>query len=155
MGKPKNIDETPRRIWRITAEAPQGEFVEDRRSEDRIPSTATVELVEASWVGSSWDLLTGLDVSETAPGELFDEFFDSESGGAREPESLAELSKDQWLLAFAIELAELDRHLDPTDVIRLAKVLWRKKRQLPPKAVARDVHSTGWMLRRAREAERS
>ena len=103
--------------------------------------------MEASWVGSSWDLLSGLDVVETAYGELFDEFFDSASGTARELPPADDLSKDQWLLAFAIELAELDRDLDPTDVIRLAKILWRKKQHLPPKAVARDVYSTGWMTR--------
>jgi hypothetical protein len=114
-----------------------------------------VELVGAGWVGSSWDLLTGLDVVETPLGELFDEFFDSESGGAREHLPSIELSKDQWVLGFSIELAELDRNLDPTDVIRLAKTLWRKKGHLSPKAVARDAFSTGWMLRAARASERS
>ncbi|HEY2560774.1 MAG TPA: hypothetical protein VGI48_13805 [Caldimonas sp.] len=154
MSKPRKIDDVPRRQWRITTDTPQGEPVDDR-TEDRISPSTPVELVEASWVGSTWDLLTGLDVVETALGELFDEFFDSESGGARQHPSSIELSKDQWVLAFSIELAELDRHLDPTDVIRLAKTLWRKKGHLPPKAVARDAFSTGWMLRATRERERS
>ena len=116
-------------------------------SEDTLPSSITVELVEASCVGSSWDLLSGVDVVESEPGELFDEFFDSASGAAREFEACNALSKDQWLLAFAVELAELDGQLEPAEVIRLAKLLWRKKQHLAPKAVARDVHSTGWMLR--------
>ena len=114
-----------------------------------------MELVEASWVGSTWDLLSGLDVAESTPGELFDEFFDSESGAVRELVQSGALSQDQWLLAFAVELAQLDSHLEPTDVIRLAKALWRTKQHLPPEAVARDVYSTGWMLRGARQRERS
>jgi hypothetical protein len=122
--------------------------------EDPVPAFTTVELVEASCVGSSWDLLSGLDVVETEPGEVFDEFFDSESGAAREVAALEGLSKDQWLLAFAVELAELDRQLEPRDVIRLANVLWRKKQHLPPETVARDVYSTGWM-RRARDRDSS
>jgi hypothetical protein len=154
MSKLKSIDNTRKRSWRHGAAASAAD-VEDLPSEDPMPSSTRVELVEASWVGSSWDLLTGLDVVETAPGELFDEFFDSESGAAREFASSGDLSKDQWLLAFAIELAELDRQLEPTDVIHLAKILWRKKQHLPPEIVARDVYGTGWMLRRAREPERS
>jgi hypothetical protein len=122
--------------------------------EDPVPPFTTLELVEAGCVGSSWDLLSGLDVVETEPGELFDEFFDSESGTAREVAASDGLSKDQWLLAFAVELAELDRQLEPRDVIRLANVLWRKKQHLPPETVARDVYSTGWM-RRARDRESS
>ena len=121
--------------------------------EDATPASMTLELVEASCVGSSWDLLSGLDVVESQPGELFDEFFDSESGVARECETSNGLSKDQWLLAFALELAELDRRLEPREVIRMANVLWRKKQQFAPEAVARDVYSTGWMLRRARDRE--
>jgi hypothetical protein len=130
-------------------EAPRGLF------DDPVPASTTVELVEASCVGSSWDLLSGLDVVESEPGELFDEFFDSESGAPREFAAADDLSKDQWLLAFAVELAELDRRLEPRDVIRLANVLWRNKQHLPPEAVARDVYSTGWMLRRARDRESS
>jgi len=154
MGKLTRTNDTPAGPGRIASTSSQREVAEDR-PEDPIPSSTAVELVEASWVGSSWDLLTGLDVVETAPGELFDEFFDSDSGGPRDFPPSGDLSKDQWLLAFAIELAGLDRDLEPTDVIRLAKMLWRKKRQLPPEVVARDVHSTGWMLRGAREPERS
>jgi hypothetical protein len=62
--------------------------------EDSAPGT--------SFVGSSWDLLRGLDVAESEPGELFDEFFDSDSGAAREFGACTELSKDQWLLAFLV-----------------------------------------------------
>jgi hypothetical protein len=155
MARPGKIDDVPRRIWRITADTPQGELVDALRADDRIPPSIRVEFVEASWVGSSWDLLTGLDVVETEPDHLFDEFFDSESGGVRERPSSGELGKDQWVLAFAVELAELDRDLDPSEVIRLAKTLWRKKGHLAATAVAQDAFSTGWLLRATRESERS
>ena len=117
--------------------------------EDATQSSLALALPEASFVGSSWDLLSGLDVVESEPGELFDQFFDSESGSPREFEASPELSKERWLLAFAVELAELDEKLEPRDVIRIANALWRTKQHLAPSAVARDVHSTGWMLRRA------
>lgn len=148
MGKLKKIDEIPRQVRRITANAPYGEVVDPGlKPESPTPPPPSVELVEANWVWSSWDLLTGLDVVETAPGELFEEFFDSESGRARDHSpAAAELGKDQWMLAFAIELAEIDRHLDPKEVIRLAKLLWVKKRRLAPEDVARDAYSAGWML---------
>lgn len=113
------------------------------------PSIGDPASANASWVRSSWDLLSGLDVLESELGTLFDEFFDSESGAARDVAEPGDLSKDQWLRAFAINLAELDRDLEPTEVIRIAKVLWRKKRHLNPVLVARDVHSTGWMRRRS------
>ena len=122
--------------------------VESAAADDVIPLSTPVELVEASWVGSSWDLLTGLDVMESAAAELFDEFFDSTSGTARELAQSDDLGKDQWVLAFAIELAGLDRDLDPSEVIRVAKRLWQRKHHLPPQAVARDVYLTGWMMRR-------
>jgi hypothetical protein len=65
-------------------------------------------LPEASFVGSSWDLRSGLDVVESEPGELFEQFFNAESGSPRELEASPELSKERWLLAFAVDLAELD-----------------------------------------------
>ena len=153
MSKVHGVDSTSTSSPGNTAASPAD--VSTEFSSSGVPPSTTLELVEASWVGSSWDLLSGLDVVESAPDELFDEFFDSESGAAREFTQADDLSKDQWLLAFAVELATLDKHLEPRDVIRLAKVLWRKKQHLPPAAVARDVYSTGWMLRRARDWERS
>jgi hypothetical protein len=120
-----------------------------------VPPSTTAELAEVSWEGSSWDLLTGIDLVESAPDKLFDEFFDSGTGAARELAPSSELSKDQWVLAFAVKLAELDRHLEPAEVIRVARALWRKKQHLQPEVVARDVYGTGWMLRRARARERA
>src|SRR5207253_4216778 len=74
MGKLTNLDKPRKRSCRSSATSPAADVAEDLSSEDPIPSSTTLELVEASWVGSSWDLLTGLDVVETGPGELFDEF---------------------------------------------------------------------------------
>ena len=151
----KSMDSTRKRSSGTSTAPPSDDVAGDLALDRRVPSSTTVELVEASWVGSSWDLLTGLDVVESAPGKLFDEFFDSQSGAARDPAQSGDLSKDQWLLAFAVELAELDRNLEPRDVIRLAKLLWRKKQHLPPEVVARDAFSTGWMIRQRLTRERS
>ena len=125
------------------------------RSDAPVPPSTTAELAGVSWEGSSWDLLTGMDLLESGPDKLFDEFFDSGTGAARELAPSCDLSKDQWLLAFAVKLAELDRHLEPAEVIRVARGLWRKKRHLQPEVVARDVYGTGWMIRHARAGERS
>ena len=89
----------PRRVWRMTADAPQGEVLE------LVPKTAPPEAVPArkvaavaevpaeapakvldpakvpSWQASSWDLMTGLkvrDVSDTIPDRIFDELFGSQ-----------------------------------------------------------------------------
>ena len=89
----------PRRVWRMTADAPQGEVLE------LVPKTAPIETAPArkaaaaaempaeapakvldpakvpSWQASSWDLMTGLkvrDVSDTIPDRIFDELFGSQ-----------------------------------------------------------------------------
>jgi len=84
----------PRKVWRMTAEAPMGEILEllldaepkatakdwptaagaldDLRT--RLPDPAA----EPNWQSSSYDLLTGLtvrDVTDTIPGKVFDEVF--------------------------------------------------------------------------------
>jgi len=75
---------TPRRIWRVTAHAPNGEFVD---FDPTTPETATgaeapTRVLDpapvADWRGSSWDLLNGLEVrdhSDSIPGALFDKLF--------------------------------------------------------------------------------
>jgi len=108
----------PRRVWRMTTDAPQGEFFdldvsatpvsepavikrtfhpETRASSSRGAIEAPVPVRDAgadrqpdpavrvlnpakvpSWRASSYDLMTGLtvrDVTDTIPGEIFDEFF--------------------------------------------------------------------------------
>ena len=87
----------PRRVWRMTAEAPQGEVLElvpkaaipePAASRKAAPAEVTGEAPARvldpakvpSWQASSWDLLTGLkvrDVSDTIPDRIFDELFGS------------------------------------------------------------------------------
>lgn len=74
----------PGRLWRMSAEVPQGGFI------DSVPAgSAPIERLIAaakvltparvpSWCASSHDLLTGAtvsDVTDTIPGDLFDELF--------------------------------------------------------------------------------
>jgi len=67
-------------VWRISEAAPAGEWVDPTSVEGCAPMQAG--LPEASsgggWVMSSFDLLTGVDVSDedvTVPGDLLDELF--------------------------------------------------------------------------------
>ncbi len=78
-----------KRVWRITEAAPLGEFVDVSASptpkgshgktgpsEPALPE-ATVS--SGGWVVSSFELLSGADVTEgydTVPGDLFDAFFE-------------------------------------------------------------------------------
>jgi len=92
MRKPKVEPPTIRRVWRMTAEAPQGEFVESERGDltpsakpspapaARPPSAAKIltDPPPPNWRASSHDLLTGLEVqdfSETVSSDVFDELF--------------------------------------------------------------------------------
>ena len=73
----------PRRIWRMTPDAPLGKLV------DFDPTEGSGSLADAphkvldpapvvDWRGSSFDLLNGVDVrdhSDSIPGELFDRLF--------------------------------------------------------------------------------
>jgi hypothetical protein len=73
----------PRRVWRMTLEAPLGKVV------DFDPTGGAGSLADAphrvldpapvvDWRGSSFDLLNGVDVrdhSDSIPGELFDRLF--------------------------------------------------------------------------------
>ena len=74
----------PRRIWRVTAQAPNGEFVDfDPTAPDTVPGVeAPARVLDPApvvdWRGSSWDLLNGLEVrdhSDSIPGALFEKLF--------------------------------------------------------------------------------
>ena len=78
----------PARVWRMSAETPQGGFVDSLSAipvrKGRSPSTAgptAVMLSPArvpSWRASSYDLFIGLkvrDISDTIPRHLFEELF--------------------------------------------------------------------------------
>lgn len=83
---------TAKKVWRISKNAPQGEWVEVKpalpaavRKEVKpaLPSPPVrdnelPEVSSGSWVTSSYDLLSGSQViedPETVPGDLFDELF--------------------------------------------------------------------------------
>jgi hypothetical protein len=63
-----------RRVWRISADAPLGKFVDP---DEAPPDTlAPQERFEPGWRQSSFDLAYGLEVREagdTVPGDLLDE----------------------------------------------------------------------------------
>ena len=88
----KNTPAVPakRIVWRMTAAAPQGEYVDSTLSTVPPPDAPDLpaavqeepaERAERSWLLSSFELAHGLDVIEdedTIPAELFDEHFKPE-----------------------------------------------------------------------------
>lgn len=75
-------------VWRISASAPMGEWVYQAAPAIAKPGMELPEVSYDSWVTSSYDLLSGTDVSEdtdTLPGELFDELFAPQQGAAKNP----------------------------------------------------------------------
>ncbi|MEO7336144.1 MAG: hypothetical protein ABIV63_06150 [Caldimonas sp.] len=87
MAQRKPQPTTRKRVWRITEAAPLGEFVDvDAQPSLKVPLSGgqkPAALPEATvssggWVVSSFELLSGADVTEgydTVPGDLFDAFF--------------------------------------------------------------------------------
>ena len=74
----------PRRVWRVTPEAPMGEFVDidptalPGSDSAEAPARVLDPAPVVDWRGSSWDLLNGCEVNddeESLPGDLFDELF--------------------------------------------------------------------------------
>ena len=65
-------------VWRISAEAPQGQWVDPSKSRSDPPKGKFPEVSYGGWASSSFDLLSGVDISDdpdTVPDALFDEFF--------------------------------------------------------------------------------
>lgn len=83
----KKAPVSPVRRWRMTADMPQGGFVDSVPAATAEPTGAELPLGSArviaparvpSWRASSHDLLTGASATEvvdTIPGDLFDELF--------------------------------------------------------------------------------
>jgi hypothetical protein len=72
----------PRRVWRMTPNAPTGEFVDFDPTEPDGPREPAAKVLDpapvADWRGSSFDLLNGLEVrdhTDSIPGELFNRLF--------------------------------------------------------------------------------
>ena len=83
MSRTKEPGVRPRKIWRMTADAPQGQIV------DSLPGALSPLLhddrrqrAQASWRASSHDLSTGLEISDfsdTLPNDLYDDLFSAEA----------------------------------------------------------------------------
>ena len=77
MAKFRGPNQGSKLVWRITADAPLGEFVDP--SAPTPPSPAVPDEPEPSgWVVSSFDLKHGVEVREdgdTVPGDLYDALF--------------------------------------------------------------------------------
>jgi len=81
----------PRKVWRMSAEAPQGEIV------DSLPGVLSPALnaedsgtrpprSQLNWRASSHDLSVGLEVSDfadTLPNDLYDDLFDAVGKGSQ------------------------------------------------------------------------
>ncbi len=145
MRKSEKPGAPQRRIWRMTPEAPLGEFVdlddEAEKPDKPVAQPGPDELKPASWVRSSWDLLNGLEVTESATGDLHEELFDevlpvSPAAPARERTQNA----GEWIRRFALRLSELDLRREPKDLIELAKRLWMTQHYLAPEEAAELEH---------------
>lgn len=83
MARVKSSKEPPKLVWRISANAPLGEFVDPKQAAREAaatdkPASSAKELREHGWLASSLELLGGVRVSETPmdtlPGDLIDQF---------------------------------------------------------------------------------
>ena len=77
-----NKQQPAKLVWRITANAPHGEYVDPKQAATMVAAPkVTVDPRENGWLASSLELLGGVRVSEapmdTLPGELIDEFMNS------------------------------------------------------------------------------
>lgn len=76
-------------VWRISAEVPQGQWVDPTRSRNVRPKDNLPEVSYVGWGSSSFDLLSGVDVSDdpdTMPDALFDELFAPKEDGQDDPD---------------------------------------------------------------------
>jgi hypothetical protein len=76
-------------VWRISAEAPEGKWVDPTKSRNDLPRGNLPEVSYGGWASSSFDLLSGADISDdpdTVPNALFDELFPPKKDGPDEPD---------------------------------------------------------------------
>lgn len=74
-----NKQQPAKLVWRVTADAPMGEYVDPKEAATKLASVGKpVDPRENGLLASSLELLRGVRVSEapmdTLPGELIDEF---------------------------------------------------------------------------------
>jgi len=75
-----NKQQPAKLVWRVTANAPMGEYVDPRQAVSNPPASKdSVDPRDNGWLASSLELLGGVRVSEapmdTLPGDLIDEFY--------------------------------------------------------------------------------
>lgn len=76
-----NRQQPAKLVWRVTANAPLGEYVDPRQAVNHPPvaEASPVDPRDNGWLASSLELLGGVRISEapmdTLPGELIDEFY--------------------------------------------------------------------------------
>ena len=139
MRKPEK-PERQRRVWRMTPEAPLGEFVDvDEKLAKPTAQPGPDELQPSSYVRSSWDLLNGLEVTESAAGDLPEELFDRPPPAVPAPRARTQ-HPGEWVRRFAIRLAELDVQREPKELIELAKRQWMTQHYLAPEDAAELEH---------------
>ena len=84
-------------VWRISAEAPQGKWVDPTKSRNEPPKENLPEVSYGGWASSSFDLLSGVDVSDdpdTVPDALFDELFPQKEDGPDDPDGSSSSKQD-------------------------------------------------------------
>jgi len=139
MRKPEK-PERQRRVWRMTPEAPLGEFVDaDEKPAKPAAQPGPDELQPSSYVRSSWDLLNGLDVTESTADDLHEDLFDQPPHTVPKTRERAQNS-GEWVRRFAIRLGELDLQREPKDLIELAKRQWMTQHYLAPEEAAELEH---------------
>ena len=102
MKKSDKPGATQRRIWRMTPEAPLGEFVDADKAEKPSAQPGPDELKPSSWVRSSWDLLNGLEVTESSPGELEALFGETPPAAPASPARERPQNAGEWIRRFAL-----------------------------------------------------
>lgn len=77
-----------RLVWRITELSPQGEWVDPDATAVPHPKGDLPEVSSGGWIVSSFDLLSGTEISEnpeTVPDALFDELFRPKDDAPKSP----------------------------------------------------------------------
>lgn len=73
-----NKQQPAKLVWRVTADAPMGEYVDPKQAAKVADAAKAVDPRENGLLASSLELLRGVRISEapmdTLPGELIDEF---------------------------------------------------------------------------------
>lgn len=143
MRKPEK-PERVRRVWRMTPESPLGEFVDaDEKPAKPVEQPGPDELHPSSWIRSSWDLLNGLEVTESAAGDLESLFDDPPAATQATAAPPRERPKNagEWIRRFSLRLAELDVQREPRELIELAKRQWMTQHYLAPEEAAELEHA--------------